>query len=39
LYDSALAHTCEHSVTGFVDLIGGCLMQGGSGRASQESGS
>ena len=39
LYDSALIHPCEHSVTGFIDMIGGCLMQGGSGRASQESGS
>jgi len=39
LYDSALTHTCEHSVTVLIDLIGGCLMQGSSGRASQESGS
>ena len=39
LYDSALAHTCVKGVTGFVDLIGVYLIQGGSGRASQESGS
>ncbi len=28
LSDSALTHTCEHSVTGFIDLIGGCLIGG-----------
>ncbi len=39
LYDSALTHTYEHSVTGFIDLMRRCLMQGSSGRASQESGS